>query len=82
MRRITTSKVIKQFGDWVVTTYGLENTASYYPIEASRLWQASGTHGDWEHHLAAKNWTVDKDTNAALAFAREHHAAKRRTHVS
>ncbi len=40
------SPIIKRFGDWAVTTYGVECLMSYYPIEAGRLNTES-----WVAHL-------------------------------
>lgn len=34
--KVTTSKVVKRFGQWVVTSYGVECLDHYYPIEAYR----------------------------------------------
>jgi hypothetical protein len=64
MRKIRTSKVIKRFGSWVVTTYGIECTTSPYPIEISRL-----NEHDWIKHMSEKNWVHVGDFSRALNFA-------------
>ena len=66
--------IIARFGDWVVTAYGVECLATYYPIEASVLWNSY----PWERHLSEKTWVKMKDAKAALAYGREYHANKRR----
>lgn len=48
---VQTSKVLHQFGTWVVTTYGLENTAHYYPIAKDRVFES-----DWIAHIGMKHW--------------------------
>lgn len=70
---IKTSKVIKSFGQWAVTTYGVECVETYYPIEKARLWQGEPGH-PWEKHMAVKRWINYPDFIEAMAFAREHHA--------
>jgi hypothetical protein len=67
------SPIVKRFGQWVVTSYGLENLCTNYPVEASRLWQGEGTSYTWERHLSEKWWCSQEDFVLALAGAREYH---------
>ncbi len=62
-------KIKQRFGTWVVTDWGIECLASYYPIEAKRLWEM-----DWTKHIAEKTWVVQKDFRAAYEAAKEYHA--------
>ena len=72
VKRFDVSPVIKRFGTWAVTTYGVECLSSYYPIARYRLNHGS-PHYPWERHLAGKVWVVQEDMESALAFGREHH---------
>lgn len=66
-RNDRTSTIIKAFGQWHVTSYGLESTGVYYPISKDRL---SEPH--WIEHMAWKNWLIMADFQAALGFAKEY----------
>lgn len=46
MIRIRTSRVLARYGQWVVTTYGIENTRVPYVIEKERLEES-----DWPAHV-------------------------------
>lgn len=70
-------RVVKQFGTWAVTPYGVECLSYYYPIEASRLNERTGRHG-WEQQMRDKRWCVYADFLAALAWGRKWHAAQGR----
>jgi hypothetical protein len=71
--KVRTSKVLKDFGQWVVTTYGVECTENYYPIEKRRLWENEGSH-PWEQHMAEKIWVHNVAFARAMAWARERFA--------
>jgi len=58
--------VVKRFGAWVVTTYGIECLETYYPIEISRVHEL-----DWVSHMREKNWVKIQDFGAALEYARD-----------
>jgi hypothetical protein len=64
--------VVRRFGDWVVTSYGLQCISRHYEIAASRLWE-----NDWVRHLAEKNWPVISHFACALEFARAYHRTNR-----
>lgn len=66
--RIRTSAVIRDFGQWAVTAYGLECTEEYYPIEKARLGA-----NDWETHVCEKRWVRAGDFVPALHYARVYH---------
>jgi hypothetical protein len=63
-------KVLKRFGTWAVTTYGLECLTDPYWIEAARLSEPY-----WSQHMANKTWVLVEDFEPALAAARARHAA-------
>ena len=74
-RKQRTSRVIKRFGTWAVTNYGVECTFGfYYPVKKARLWEKFHN-GGGEHHVSAKSWTVENDVHRAFAAARVIHAA-------
>jgi hypothetical protein len=62
------SEIIKRFGQWVVTKYGLESLVLSYPISKDRL-----TETDWVIHMSDKRWVVIDEFEAALKFAVEYH---------
>lgn len=62
------SPVVGRFGTWVVTTYGLECLAYYYPIPVARLNQ-----GTWLRHMTSKRWVVFEDFAEALEAAIWYH---------
>lgn len=64
--------IIKRFGQWAVTTYGIEAVDGSYWIEAERLWEV-----DWLRHMGEKTWVNYHDFTAALLAAREIHASLR-----
>ena len=68
------TEVYSRHGDWVVSDYGLECLVTYYPIEASRLWQGDGVYG-WPRHMSQKHWVNLADFREALGAARVHHHA-------
>src|SRR5438105_3695690 len=66
LRRSDVSPIVRRFGTWAVTEYGVECLAHYYPIRKERLWQAY----PWERHMATKRWVVQEDLRPALIFGR------------
>lgn len=71
------SSVIRKFGQWVVTRYGVECSQAYYPIPAKRLFP-DYDHYPIEKHLAGKNWVDMHSLHMALAFAREYFGPQHR----
>jgi hypothetical protein len=67
------SPIVKRFGQWCVTSYGLENLCISYPIERTRLWQGDAAYS-WETHMSSKPWVVPEDFEAAISEARRYHA--------
>ncbi len=68
------SPIIKQFGIWVVTSYGLECLWHYYPIEGIRLVNDTEP---WVSHMADKTWVYEtweclRNFEEALMFARKY----------
>lgn len=68
-RRFRRRGIIKSFGTWCVTGYGVVTlfAPQDYYIEKVRLDEPW-----WHDQLAAKNWVIIEDFDAALAFARMH----------
>ncbi len=64
--RFELSPIIKRFGTWAVTNYGVECLACYYPIELERVDEL-----DWLMHMQDKVWTNMNDFEVALLYARE-----------
>lgn len=65
-QRFDVSPILRQFGTWAVTRYGVECLTFYYPIEQERVNET-----DWTQHMAEKNWVNPSDFNAALDYARQ-----------
>lgn len=76
MKRFDTGKIVRRFGSWAVTDYGVECLATYYPIRAERLWEGQGWH-PWERQLGTRQWLESADDLCrALEFGRSYHGAK------
>lgn len=58
--------ILKRFGDWVVTTYGIQCLKSNYPIEFSRV-----DEDDWIPHMREKPWVTIRDFAGALIYAKD-----------
>lgn len=67
------SSVVKDFGQFVVTKYGVECSETYYPIAKEDL-----ADGDWVQHMSGKAWVWMSSFTEALAYARKYHAAAKR----
>ena len=68
-RDFRVSTIIKKFGKWVVTTYGVECLVRYYPIKKSRLNES------WVEHMTEKRWMTQQglsDLESALNYAKAH----------
>jgi len=68
-RRFRRYNVIRRFGQWAVTSYGVENLSGLYSysIAKNRLDEPW-----WSIHVGSKLWVVPEDFDAALNFARTH----------
>ncbi len=69
IRRFDVSPIVKRYGNWAVTTYGVECLSSYYAIEMRRVDEQ-----DWLNHMQKKTWINGigmADFEAALSYARE-----------
>lgn len=66
IHRFDVSPIIKRFGTWVVTTYGVEGLSAYYPIEIERVYEE-----DWLDHMRGKTWTNMVDFEEALSYAQD-----------
>jgi hypothetical protein len=64
-------KVICRFGDWVVTSHGMECLSRYYSIDAGRLYECN-----WVRHMSEKNWPNVAHFACALERAREFHRCR------
>lgn len=71
IHRFDVSPIIKRFGTWAVTTYGLECLAIQYEIELERVDEE-----DWIDHMRRKTWVNMADFEKALSFAREFKSKK------
>lgn len=63
--------IIKRFGTWAVTEYGVECLTTHYAIPKARLKEE-----DWHKHMIGKTWTVAEDVCEALDFARQYFSRK------
>ena len=63
--------VVRRFGTWVVTDWGLAALVTDYQIVAPGHIVAM----DWREHMSRKTWCNVADFNAAYAFALEYHRA-------
>ena len=66
LRRFEVSPIIKRYGTWAVTTYGVECLSTNYPIEMDRVDEQ-----DWLDHMRGKSWPIMPDFATALSYARE-----------
>lgn len=67
MTRVRTSRIIRQYGSWAITVFGLECTERSYPIAKDCVHET-----DWLDHMASKRWVNATDFEAALTFARQY----------
>ena len=61
------SPIIREFGTWAVTSYGVECLVRYYPIEKARLNKC------WVAHMSQKTWLSPDDLydlESALNYGR------------
>jgi hypothetical protein len=64
-------RVNSQFGDRLLTDYGLENVIyPWYEIPVSRLWEGEGYYS-WVEHVRVKRWVNIDDFTNALQAARQ-----------
>lgn len=63
--RTVKGKVLRHFGQFVITTHGIECLSRDYPIDATRLDEKN-----WEDHMATKPWADLADFRDALQYAR------------
>jgi hypothetical protein len=71
MRRYDVSPIVRRFGAWAVTTYGIESLTSYYPIELSRVDES-----DWLKHMSEKTWVDISEFSEALNYAKSLHRTR------
>lgn len=77
IHKFDVSPIIKRFGTWVVTTYGVECLSTHYPIEIERVYEQ-----DWLDHMRRKTWTNMVDFEEALSYAQELNQIKQNFSVS
>lgn len=63
-RRVELSPIIKRFGTWAVTEYGVECLTTPYAIPKHRLGEQ-----DWLKHMHGKVWILFEDFRDAFATA-------------
>jgi hypothetical protein len=66
LQRFEISPIIKRYGTWAVTTYGVECLSNKYYFEMDRVDEP-----DWVDHMRKKRWPIMPDFEAALSYARE-----------
>jgi len=60
--------IIREFGQWCVTSWGVANLYGPCSYEIDREALANVW---WSEHMADKRWVVREDFDRALAFARK-----------
>jgi hypothetical protein len=63
-RRVELSPILKRYGTWAVTEYGVECLSTYYAISNEIL-----DRDDWLKHMRGKSWIEFEDFRDALACA-------------
>lgn len=76
-RRFDLSPVIKQYGTWAITTYGMECLVSYYPIKKARLLENEGSGHGWDFHMKTKRWINMNDFLQCFEAAKRYHFPER-----
>jgi hypothetical protein len=71
LQRFEVSPIIKRYGTWAVTTYGVECLSNKYYFEMDRVDEP-----DWVPHMREKHWPIMPDFEAALSYAREYKKMK------
>lgn len=66
IHRFDVSPIIKRFGTWAVTTYGVECLTQQYFFELERVEEP-----DWIEHMQGKTWVNMSDFTLALLYARQ-----------
>ena len=61
---LTPAQVVRRFGTWAVTTWGMASLQTRYEITAVML-----PNMNWPAHLAEKRWVVARDAQAAYDYA-------------
>lgn len=60
--------IIKQFGTWATTDFGIECLVLRYPISKEQL-----TEKTWPLHMSSKYWVDMNDFLKCFYFGRQHH---------
>lgn len=68
IKRYEISEIIRRFGQWVVTDYGLESLVIQYQIPKERFNET-----DWVSHMGGKKWVILDEFETAFKFAQEQH---------
>ncbi len=58
--------ILKRYGDWAVTTEGIECLIVRYTVDKSRF-----DEGDWINHMREKTWVNLSDFSSALYTGRD-----------
>lgn len=77
LRRFEVSPIIKRYGTWAVTTYGVECLCYKYFFNMDRVDEP-----DWVDHMRGKTWPIMGDFEAALSYAREFKKMKQSLSIS
>ena len=62
--RFDTAPLLRRYGDWVVTDYGIECLTTIYVIQKERL-----SEDDWFKHMEEKTWVNMDDFRKAFSAA-------------
>jgi len=68
--------IVRRFGAWAVTPYGIECLTTYYPIPFHRVEESN-----WLRHMRSKTWVNLGDFGAALDFATTLHDQRRQLSI-
>lgn len=64
------NKVIKKYGSWAVTEYGIEHVGRLeYFIGKEVIHNSQGFGRTWKDHMSEKRWVNQGDFNAAHDYA-------------
>lgn len=77
-KRNQLSKIVKQFGTWALTTYGMESLTWHYHISRDQLLESKDDY-PWPKHMGAKTWVNLADFRACYDAALEYFSSKRPT---
>lgn len=63
--------ILQRFGDWVLTTEGIDNLVTSYQIEKDRFDENLGGRESWIEHMKEKEWCNMNDFGSVLMAGRD-----------